>query len=74
MEEDVEQQGEPELAMLGSRLRGLRSARGWTLEELAERSGLSKPFLSRLESGTRHPSVAAVLTLVRIRRADGKPF
>ncbi|HEX4055616.1 MAG TPA: XRE family transcriptional regulator [Tepidisphaeraceae bacterium] len=52
--------------MLGIRLRGLRSARGWTLEELAERSGLSKPFLSRLESGTRQPSIAAVLTLARV--------
>jgi transcriptional regulator with XRE-family HTH domain len=44
----------------------LRSAKGWTLEELAERSGLSKPFLSRLESGDRQPSIAAVLTLARV--------
>lgn len=52
--------------MLGERLRELRAARDWTLEELAERSGLSKPFLSRLESGTRQPSIAAVLTLARV--------
>ncbi len=52
--------------MLGSRLRELRSSKGWTLEELAERSGLSKPFLSRLESGERQPSIAAVLTLARV--------
>lgn len=52
--------------MLGSRLRSLRSAKGWTLEELAERSGLSTPFLSRLESGDRQPSIAAVLTLARV--------
>src|SRR5579863_1700663 len=57
---------EPELAALGERLRGLRSAKGWTLVELAERSGLSKPFLSRLESGDRQPSIAAVLTLARV--------
>ncbi len=52
--------------MLGERLFALRSARGWTLEELAERSGLSKPYLSRLESGNRQPSIAAVLTLARV--------
>jgi transcriptional regulator with XRE-family HTH domain len=55
----------PELVSLGERLRALRAAKGWTLDELAERSGLSKPFLSRLESGSRQPSIAAVLTLAR---------
>ena len=55
-----------QLARCGTRLRGLRAARGWTLEELAERSGLSKPFLSRLEAGDRRPSIAAILTLARI--------
>jgi transcriptional regulator with XRE-family HTH domain len=56
----------PELKMLGAHLRALRAAKDWTLEELAERSGLSKPFLSRLESGDRQPSIAAVLTLARV--------
>jgi transcriptional regulator with XRE-family HTH domain len=56
----------PELEMLGARLKALRLAKEWTLEELAERSGLSKPFLSRLESGDRQPSIAAVLTLARV--------
>jgi transcriptional regulator with XRE-family HTH domain len=55
-----------ELEVLGGRLKSLRQAREWTLEELAERSGLSKPFLSRLESGDRQPSIAAVLTLARV--------
>jgi transcriptional regulator with XRE-family HTH domain len=66
MQDRAEQTTEPELASLGERLRSLRSARGWTLEELAERSGLSKPFLSRLESSTRQPSIAAVLSLARV--------
>jgi transcriptional regulator with XRE-family HTH domain len=47
------------------RLKELRSGRGWTLEELAERTGLSKPFLSRLEAADRQPSIAVVLTLAR---------
>ena len=36
------------------------------MQELADQSGLSKAFLSRLESGDRQASIAAVLTLSRI--------
>ncbi len=52
-----------QLASFGTRLRELRLRRGWTLQELACRSALSKAFLSRLESGDRQASIAAVLTL-----------
>jgi len=55
-----------QLSSFGARLRELRLRRGWTLQELAARSGLSKAFLSRLESGGRQASIAAVLTLSRI--------
>jgi transcriptional regulator with XRE-family HTH domain len=55
-----------QLLSFGARLRELRQQKGWTLEELACRSGLSRAFLSRLESGTRQASIAAVLTLSRI--------
>src|SRR5271168_4770311 len=55
-----------QLSSFGARLRELRLQRGWTLQELADRSGLSKAFLSRLESGGRQASIAAVLTLSRI--------
>jgi transcriptional regulator with XRE-family HTH domain len=55
-----------ELGSFGARLRELRTQRGWTLDEVASRSGLSKPFLSRLESGGRQASIAAVLTLARV--------
>jgi len=55
-----------QLASFGSALRELRQNRGWTLQELASRSGLSKTFLSRLETGDRQASIAAVLTLARI--------
>jgi transcriptional regulator with XRE-family HTH domain len=51
---------------LADRLRRLRGEREWTLADLAERSGLSKPYLSRLESGGRQPSLGALLTLARI--------
>src|SRR5579871_3675609 len=55
-----------QLQSFGTRLRELRLKRGWTLEELAARSSLSKAFLSRLESGGRQASIAAALTLSRI--------
>ena len=60
--DDIERQ----LASFGARLRELRQRHGWTLAELAARSGLSRAFLSRLESGSRQASIAAALTLSRI--------
>jgi transcriptional regulator with XRE-family HTH domain len=54
------------LTSLGSQLKLLRNERGWTLELLAKSSGLSEPYLSRLESGSRQPSLAALLTLARV--------
>jgi transcriptional regulator with XRE-family HTH domain len=55
-----------QLSSFGTRLQELRLQRNWTLQELASRSGLSRAFLSRLESGDRQASIAAVLTLSRI--------
>ncbi len=45
------------LTGLGRRARGLRAARGWTLREVAERSGLSARFLVQLEAGRGNISV-----------------
>lgn len=52
-----------EMVRLGSRLRDLRTARGWTQEEMARRAGLSKSYLSRIEDGDRQPSLASLLSL-----------
>ncbi len=48
---------------LGNRLHAMRESRDWTLEVLAERSGLSKPYLSRLEAGERQPSIVALCSI-----------
>ncbi len=53
-------------AALAARLKRLRMQRGWTLAELSNGTKLSKPYLSRLESGQRQPSLAALLALGRI--------
>ena len=45
---------------LAERLRGLRTGRGWSLDELAERSGISRATLSRLENAAVS-ATAAVL-------------
>jgi transcriptional regulator with XRE-family HTH domain len=55
-----------QLAAFGVNLKELRREKGWTLEDLAERSGLSGAFLSRLESGDRQASISAVLTLSQV--------
>ncbi len=51
------------LASVGERLRVARERVGLTLDQTAERSGLSKAHLSRLESAERQPSIAALLAL-----------
>jgi transcriptional regulator with XRE-family HTH domain len=55
-----------QLVSFGARLKKLRRERNWTLDDLAGHSGLSKSYLSRLESGDRQASIAAVLTLSRL--------
>src|ERR1700682_1315760 len=54
------------LATLGTRLKSLRSRHGWTLEQLSKLTKLSEPYLSRLEGGTRQPSLAALITLGQV--------
>jgi transcriptional regulator with XRE-family HTH domain len=54
------------LVSLGSQLKALRMERGWTLERLSKVSKLSEPYLSRLESGIRQPSLAALITLSQV--------
>jgi transcriptional regulator with XRE-family HTH domain len=56
------------LATLGERLAALRTERGLTQIEAAERSGLSRPTLSRAERGEN----ATLHTLVRLLRAYGR--
>jgi transcriptional regulator with XRE-family HTH domain len=53
------------LASVGPRLRALRQQRGTTLTQLAEITGISVSTLSRLESGSRRPTLELLLPLAR---------
>lgn len=49
-----------DLAKLGSRIRTLRSAQGLSLDEAAQRCGVSRSMLSAVERGEKTPSVLVV--------------
>ncbi|WP_433798808.1 helix-turn-helix domain-containing protein [Actinomycetospora sp. CA-084318] len=53
------------LENVGPRLRALRTARGMTLTDLADSTGVSLSTLSRLESGGRRPTLELLLPLAR---------
>ncbi|GLW48761.1 DNA-binding protein [Streptomyces sp. NBRC 14336] len=54
----VEHRADPVDVRLGARLAALRAERGWSLGELAERSGVSKSTLSRAERAEISPTAA----------------
>lgn len=61
---------------LAQRLRALRSERGWSLDDLANRSGISRATLSRLENAEVSPTASVLgklcaaygLTMSRLMR------
>ena len=52
-------------ALVRQRIRGLRLARGWSLDELAARSYLSPSTLSRLETGHRRIALDQLAPIAR---------
>src|SRR5438309_6736974 len=53
------------LTQIGDRVRTRRTSMGWTLREIAERSGVSSRFLSDLEAGKGNISVARLADVAR---------
>lgn len=51
---------------IGGRLRAARQARGLTLEKVAEATGLTKGFISRLERDEVSPSVASLVAVCAV--------
>jgi DNA-binding transcriptional MerR regulator/quercetin dioxygenase-like cupin family protein len=60
--DDSVRSGEPQID-LGARLRAIRSARGWSLAEVAGRAQLSISFLSAIERGVSSISVGNLFKL-----------
>lgn len=58
-------------ARVAESLRRLRKDRGWTLEELAKRSGVSRAMLSQIEAKKTNPTIAV---LWKISTAFGLTF
>lgn len=52
-------------ALVRRRIRGLRLARGWTLDSLAARCGLSPSNLSRIETGGRRIALDQLVPIAR---------
>lgn len=48
---------------IGAKVRSERQAREWTLDQLAEKSGVSRRMLINVEQGTANPSVTTLLRL-----------
>lgn len=48
---------------VGRRVRESRAERGWTLDQLAERSGVSRRMIVNVEAGTSNASIATLLRL-----------
>lgn len=57
-------------AALARTLQAMRAERGWSLDQLAARSGVSKGVLVALEQGRSNPNLA---TLARVSDAFGVP-
>ena len=55
---------------IGSKLRAARTTNGYTLEQLATATGLTKGFLSRVERDETSPSVASLLSLCEVMSLD----
>lgn len=54
----------------GDEIRRRRTARGWTLEEMAQRCGLSPRYLSSLERNQRDPSLSTIVAVSRSLGAE----
>ncbi|MBC9032689.1 helix-turn-helix transcriptional regulator [Sphingomonas sp. JC676] len=46
--------------LVGRNVRKARAAKGWTQEQLAEKSGFSQQYISGLEQGKRNPTIVSV--------------
>ena|SRR5262245_48670771 len=58
------------LALLGERVRAMRSLRAMSRRELARRSGVSERYLAMIEAGKGNVSIVLLLRIAHAVRAD----
>jgi transcriptional regulator with XRE-family HTH domain len=49
--------------LLGNTVRRLREAKGWSQEEMAEKAGLHRTYISGIERGIRNPTLTILFKL-----------
>lgn len=54
------------LRTVAASIRAARIARGWTQQELADRSGIDRPNIARLEAGKHMPRIDTVAMLAEV--------
>ena len=59
---------------IGEKIRSLRTTRGMTLEDLADRTDLTKGFLSQLERDLTSPSIATLMDILEALGTDLPTF
>lgn len=55
----------------GKRVKALREAKGWSQEELADRAGLHRTYVSAVERAVRNPTLTVI---DRIAKALDSPI
>jgi transcriptional regulator with XRE-family HTH domain len=53
------------LALIGGRVRSLRKEKGWSQEELAERSDVHRNFIGMIERGERNVGIMTLVVLAQ---------
>jgi transcriptional regulator with XRE-family HTH domain len=55
---------------LGTNLRRLRTERGWSQEDFADRAGIHRTYVSGIERGERNPTITVVERLAKAMGVD----
>lgn len=55
----------PPLKRMAKRIQQLRESRGWSQVALAERAGISREYLARLETGRQDPRVSVLAKIAK---------
>ena len=55
---------------MATRIKAARKKRGWSQEELAQKAGLSRTYLARLETARQDPTLSTLEKLAKALRVN----